>query len=132
MPFGSGSVVTSSGKGIAARRHIGATPSQAEPLYVGIGTGATGAGRTAAVGDTALSNQVESRVAGTSSTVATAVTDDTYQVVATVTAASPRAVDEAGTFDAATSGNMDFSTTFAVINLGIGDSLTLTFKKQFA
>ena len=55
MPFGTNTCVTNSGKAIAAKRHIGATPAQAEPNYVGIGTGATGAARTAAAADTALS-----------------------------------------------------------------------------
>jgi hypothetical protein len=132
MPFGTATVVTSSGKAIAAKRHIGTSPSQAEPLYVGIGVGATGAARTAAAADTALSTAVESRVAGTSSNVTTTVTNDTYQVVGTVTASATRAVDEAGTFDASSAGNMDISATFAVINLANGDSLQLTFRKQFS
>ena len=132
MAFGTATVVTNSGKAIAAKRHVGSTPSQAEPLYVGIGTGATGAARTAAAADTALSTAVESRVSGTSSNVTTSVTNDTYQVIGTVTATGSRAVDEAGTFDASTSGNMDISATFAVINLASGDSLQLTFRKQFS
>ena len=132
MPFGTATVVTSSGKAIAAKRHVGATPAQAEPNYIGIGTGATGAARTAAIGDTALSTAAEARVAGASSTVTTTVANDTYQTVGTITATAPRAVDEAGTFDAAAAGNMDISSTFAVVNLQIGDSLQLTVKKQFA
>lgn len=131
MPFGTATVVTNSGKAIAAKRHIGATPAQAEPLFVGIGVGATGAARTAAAADTALSTPVESRVSGTSSNVTTTQTNDTYQVIGTVTATATRAVDEAGTFDASTAGNMDISATFAVINLASGDSLQLTVKKQF-
>lgn len=131
MPFGTATVCTTVGKAIAAKRHIGSTPSQAEPLYVGIGVGATGATRTAAVGDTALSTAVESRTAGTSSNVTVTNTNDAYQVVGTVTATATRAVDEAGTFDASTSGQMDISATFAVVNLAIGDSLQLTFRKQF-
>lgn len=131
MAFGTATVVTNSGKAIAAKRHIGATPAQAEPLYVGIGTGATGAARTAVAADTALSTAVESRVAGTSSNVTSTVANDTYQVVGAVTATAGRAVDEAGTFDAAAAGNMDISATFAVVNLSSGDSLQLTFKKVF-
>lgn len=132
MAFGVATVVTSSGKAIAAKRHIGSTPAQAEPLYVGIGVGATGAARTAAIGDTALTTPVESRVAGTSSNVTTTVANDTYQVVGTVTASATRAVDEAGTFDASSAGNMDISATFNIVNLNIGDSLQLTFRKSFA
>lgn len=131
MAFGTATVVTTVGKAIAAKRHIGSTPAQAEPLYVGMGVGATGAARTAVVGDTALSTAVESRVAGTSSNVTTTTTNDTYQTVATITATATRAVDEAGTFDASSAGQMDISATFPVVNLASGDSLQLTMKKQF-
>lgn len=131
MPFGTGSVVTNGGKAIAAKRHIGSTPAQAEPLYVAMGVGATGAARTASATDTALSTQVETRATGTSSNVTTTVTNDTYQVVGTITATATRAVDEAGTFDASSAGNMDTSFTFPVVNLSSGDSLQLTVKKVF-
>jgi len=131
MAFGTATVVTNVGKGIAAKRHIGSTPAQAEPNYIGMGTGATGAARTAVAADTALSTPVESRVAGTSSTVTTTQTNDTYQTVGTITATASRSVDEAGTFDASTAGNMDISATFAVVSLASGDSLQLTMKKQF-
>jgi len=131
MPFGVATVITSSGKAIAAKRQIGTSPSQAEPLYLSMGVGATGAGRTASVADTALSTPVESRVAGTSSTVTTTNTNDTYQVVGTITATATRAVDEFGTFDASSAGNMDLSATLNVINLNAGDSITWTSKKQF-
>lgn len=132
MPFGAGTVITNVGKGICAKRLVGATPSQAEPKYVAIGTGATGAARTAAVGDTALSTEVETRATGTNSTVTTSQTNDTYQVVGTVTATTARAVDEAGIFDASSAGNMFFSATFSVVNLANGDSLQLTAKTQFS
>lgn len=132
MAFGVATVVTNVGKAIAAKRHIGTTPAQAEPNYIGIGVGATGAARTAAAADTALSTPVESRVAGTSSNVTTTNTNDTYQTVGTITASASRSVDEAGTFDASTSGNMDVSATFNVVSLASGDSLQLTFKKQFS
>lgn len=132
MPFGTATVVTNSGKAISAKRNLGATPAQLEPAYVGIGTGATTAARTAAAADTALSTPVETpRTLGTGSTVTTGVTNDTYQTVASITATAGRAVDEAGTFDANATGNMDVSATFAVINLASGDTLTLTVKKQY-
>lgn len=131
MAFGTATVVTSVGKGIAAKRMIGTSPSQVEPNFIGIGVGATGAARTAVVGDTALSTAAETRATGTSSTVTTTNTNDTYQTVGTVTATATRAVDEAGTFDASTVGNMFVSATFAVVNLGSGDSIQLTVKVQF-
>lgn len=133
MPFGTGSVVTTVGKAIAAdrQRTTPGTYSNA-PKYVGMGVGATSAARTAAVGDTALSSAVESRTSGTESTVTVTTTNDTYQTVGTITATATRAVDEAGTFDASSSGNMDLSFTFPVVNLASGDSLQLTCKKTFA
>lgn len=131
MPFGTATVETNSGKAVSAKRHVGASPAQAEPNRIGMGVGATGAARTAAAADTALSTEVETRATGTSSTVTTAQTNDTYQTVGTNTATATRAVDEAATFDAASAGNIDISATFAVINLQNGDSLQLTFKKQF-
>jgi hypothetical protein len=131
MAFGVATVITNVGNGIAAKRMIGATPSQLEPKYIAMGTGATGAARTAAVGDTALSTEVETRTAGTGSTVTTTQTNDTFQEAGTVTATATRAVDEAGLFDASTVGNMFLSATFNVINLASGDSIAFTFKTQF-
>ena len=132
MAFGTATVLTSVGKGITAKRMLGATPSQAEPKYLGIGTGATGAARTAAIGDTALSTEVEARSgANAGTTVTTTVTNDTYQVIQAITAGGTRAVDEAGLFDAATSGNMFISATFPVVTLLAGDSLQVTATCQY-
>jgi hypothetical protein len=132
MPFGVATVLTNVGKGITAKRMIGASPSQNEPKYVALGVGATGAARTAVAGDTALSSELaEGRTAGTSSTVTTTQTDDTYQVVGSVTAGGSRAVDEGGLFDASSVGNMFLSATFNVVNLSTGDSLQVTAKVQY-
>ena len=131
MPFGSATVVTNIGKAILADR-VRASPATYtnEPKFVGMGVGATGAARTAAVGDTALSTAVESRTSGTESTVTTTNTGDTNQVTGTVTASTTRAVDEMGVFDASSSGNMYVSATFSVINLSNGDSIAFTVKVQ--
>jgi ribosomal protein S25 len=68
------------------------------------------AARTAVVGDTALSTEVETRAVGTESTVTTTVTGDTYQTQGTVAITATRALDEAGTFDQlAVGGNMGLS-----------------------
>lgn len=132
MPFGAGCVVTNVGKGISAKRLVGATPSQAEPKYLAIGVGATGATRTAAAADTALSTEVETRATCTTSTVTTTNTNDTFQAVGTVTATATRACDEAGLFDqSSVGGNMYLSATFAVVNLSNGDSLQITAKAQY-
>lgn len=129
MPFGTATVVTTSGKVTAATRlttALGRNP----PKFIAMGTGATTAARTAAVGDTALSTEVETRATGTESVVTVTNTNDAYQTQGTITATAGRAVDEAGTFDASTVGNIDISATFPVINLLSGDSLQFTFKHQ--
>lgn len=129
MAFGTATVVTTSGKVTAANR-LQTTPTRSEPKYIGIGTGATGAARTAVVGDTALTTEVETRATGTPSIVTVTNANDAYQTQGTITATGARSVDEAGTFDAPTTGNIDISATFAVISLASGDSLQLTFKHQ--
>jgi hypothetical protein len=132
MAFGTATVITNVGAAIQAKRMVGATPAQAEPKYCAMGTGATAATRTAAVGDTALSTEVETRTTGSASTVTTTQTNDTYQCVGTVAATATRAVDEAGLFDqSASGGNLMISATFAVQNLLNGDSIQFTYKNKF-
>jgi hypothetical protein len=129
LPFGTATVVTTSGKVTAANR-LQTTQTRNPPKFIGMGTGATTAARTAAVGDTALSTEVETRATGTESIVTVTAANDAYQTQGTITATAGRAVDEAGTFDASTVGNIDISATFPVINLLSGDSLQFTFKHQ--
>jgi hypothetical protein len=131
MPFGTATVLTNSGKNTAADRQQ-TTPARSALKFVAMGTGATGAARTAVVADTALSTQVETRTSGTESIVTTTVTGDSYQVVGTVTATASRSVDEAGTFDASSAGNMGVSATFTVIPLATGDSIQFTIKTVFS
>lgn len=124
MAIGLATVLTSAGKAVVTNRIAGAGT---EPNYVAIGTGAG----TAAVGDTTLFTEVESRTLGTGSRVTTTVTNDTYQVVGTVTATSGRAVTNAGSFDASSSGNLFVKGDFSTINLSTGDSLQMTIKCAF-
>lgn len=130
MPFGTATVLTNGGKRTAADRQQ-TTPTRNALKFLAMGVGATGAGRTAAAADTALSTEVETRASGTESTVTTTNTGDTYQTVGTVTATATRAVDEAMTNDASSAGNMGVSATFPVINLSSGDSIQFTAKTQF-
>ncbi len=131
MAFGTATVVTTIGKAIIADR-IRTTPGTytTSPKYCAMGTGATGAARTAVVGNTALTTEVETRTSGTESVVTTTTTGDTYQSVGIITATTARSVDEAGLFDASSSGNMFTSATFAVISLSNGDSISFTHKVQ--
>lgn len=132
MAFGTGTVVTNKGKAMLADR-LRTTPGTytVSPKFMAMGVGATGAARTAAITDTGLSTQVESRTTGTESVVTTTVTGDTYQCAGTIVASAARNVDEFGLFDAASSGNMGFSATFTVIPLAAsGDAVIFTAKIQ--
>lgn len=132
MPFAVATVITTIGKAFFADRLRG-TPAvyTNPPKYVAAGVGATGAARTAVVGDTAFSSELaEGRTSGTESNQTTSTTNDTYQVLGTITASGTRAVDEAGLFDASSTGNLFLSATHAVVNLVSGDSIQYTFKAQ--
>lgn len=96
--------------------------------YLGWGTGS---GQTAS-SNALASASAESRTAGTMSQVTTTVTNDTLQVVGTITASATRAITEVGVFDASTSGNMDLYGDFSVINLNSGDSIAFTVKLTFS
>ena len=118
-------VITTKGKEIIVDRIIG---NGTEPKFVAWGTGAG----TAAVGDTTLFTEAaEARVSGTSSKVTTTTTNDTYQVVGTLTAAAGKTITNAGLFDASTSGNLFIKTDFTGVVLATSDSITFTFKCQF-
>ncbi len=133
--MGTATVVTNLGKAMFADR-IRTTPGTytASPKFMEMGVGATGAARTAAVTDTALTTAVETRTTGTESVVTTSVTNDTYQVAGTIVATAGRVVDEFGMFDHSTSTSMFFSATFtaAAITLSSGDSIAFTAKVQLS
>lgn len=124
--LGLATVVTNAYKAVITNRMIG---SGTEPKYVAWGTGAG----TAAVGDTTLFTEAsEARVNGTSSRVTTTVTNDTYQVVGTLTADAGKTITNAGTFDASTSGNLGIKGDFTGVALNTGESIQFTFKTVFA
>lgn len=119
-------VLANAGKAIITNRVKG---SGTEPNYVAWGTGAG----TAAIADTTLfTESAEARVAGTSTQQTTTVTNDSYQVVATMTASATRAITNAGLFDASTAGNLFVKGDFATINLSSGDSIQFTIKVAFS
>lgn len=118
-------VLTNRGKEIIVDRLMGAGT---EPNYVAWGTGA---GTSAAADTTLFTEASESRVTGTSSKVTTTTTNDTYQVVGTMTAAGAKTITNAGLFDATTVGNLFIKTDFTGVALAINDSITFTFKATF-
>lgn len=92
----------------------------------------TGAG-TAAITDTTLfTESAEARTLGTSTQQTTTVTNDTYQVIGTITATATRAITNAGLLDASTSGNLFVKGDFSTINLSTNDSIQFTIKISFA
>ncbi len=128
MAAGNASVLTTGGKAILANRMKG---TGTEPVFLAVGTGASAANRTAAVGNTALTTErTTTRPTGISSIP----TAGTYQVVATVTCTGgPWAIDEIALFDAATGGNMFGSFTKAVPDyLESNDSITYTIQHTSA
>lgn len=130
MAFGTATVVTNAGKAIVTNLLAG---SGSVPKWLGLGTGATGAARTAAAADTALSAATGSRVGTNNPTrTTTSVSNDTWNISQTFTAGSTVAIDEAGIFDASTSGNMFISATFGVVTLEANDTLTATYSVQFS
>lgn len=121
-------VLTNAGKQILTNRLKGAGT---EPLYVAWGTGAG----TAAAADTTLFTEDTTvgytRATGTSSRVTTSQTNDTYQVVGTLTAGATLTITNAGTFDAVSGGNIFIKGDFTGIALNSLDSIQFTVKIQF-
>jgi hypothetical protein len=96
-------VVTTKGKDILGARLIGASPTQAEPKFVGWGT-QNGLALTAAATDVALfAEATEARSTGTPTQVQTTTPNDTYQLVATITAAGAgKTINEVAVTDSTT------------------------------
>lgn len=127
-------VLTNAGRSILTNRILaGGT----EPKQAGWGTGAG----TAAAADTTLFTEANTtfgatgtRVAGTSSQQTTTVTNDTYQVTATITSGGTNTITNAGLFDNATigSGNLFIKGDFTGIGVSSGDSILFTYKITFS
>ena len=126
------SIFTNTGRAAAAAALVAANTTKY--LQWGVGSGQTAS-------STALANTTgttESRVTGTMSSVTVTTTNDTAQIVGTITAAGSRAITEVGVFDAAgsgsppTGGNMNLYGDFSVINLASGDSISFTIKLTFS
>lgn len=112
------SLVTNTG----LREFVDALVAADAVKHVGWGTG-TGQG----VASTDLATAAaEARTAGTLSAQTTNTTNDTFRVVATITATGSRAITEVGVFDAATGAVLRIYGDFSVLNLASGDSITFT------
>jgi hypothetical protein len=118
-------VLTNAGKAVIATRIKG---GGAEPAMVGWGTGPGTADPT----DTALFAEApEARAPGASSLQTTNVPNDTYQVVATMTATGARTITNAGLLDAIASGTLFLHGDFPGVALNQGDQIQFTFRLTF-
>jgi hypothetical protein len=105
--------------------------AQAVAWYFQWGTGSAAAATANVV---TITSTTEARVLSTPTQQTTTVTNDTLQLVGTITAAGARAITELGVFDAAgsgsppTGGNMDLYGDFSAINLLSGDSIAFTVR----
>lgn len=126
-------LLTNAGRAINAGRMLGATPTQGEPKYIGIGSGAG----TSAVGDTTLFTEYTTgtwtgyaRGSAAGTQVTTSVTNDTAQWQDTFTAGAAQTVTNAGNFDASSAGNLHIKGDFTGVVLANGDSIQITIKDQ--
>lgn len=118
-------IMTDAGEDITTNRIKGAGT---EPSYVGWGTGAGTADKT----DTTLFVEAtEARTAGTSTQETTTTTNDTYQVVGTITADGTKTITNAGLLDAAAAGNLYMKGDFTGIPLVLNDSIEFTMQVQY-
>lgn len=123
-------VFTNVGKQITTGRikGVGTGPGSAEPYYVAWGTGAG----TSSQADTTLFTETGTRTAGTSTQQTTSTTNDTYQVVGTLSATGSVTITNAGLFDALTSGNLYMKGDFTGVALNTGESIQFTMKVQYS
>jgi len=122
-------VLANTGKAITTNRIKNGVTGATEPNYVAWGTGAG----TAAVTDTTLFTEAsETRVAGTSTQQTVTTTNDTYQVIGTLTANGAKTITNAGLFDASTVGNLYVKGDFTGIPLSLNDAIQFTIKCTYA
>ena len=128
------SLVPNSGKAVISGRMFGTSPSQAEPRYMGWGTGA-GAGSASSTD--VSTPATEARATGTSSQFTTTVTNDTHQIVGTLTANANKTITNLGIFDAGGTGSPPSGGTLYAIFDGLsqalnsGDSIQFTARIQY-
>jgi hypothetical protein len=129
-------LITDAGRAAAASRING---SGGEALFDKIGQGVGVA--AAANSDTALGTEKDGAnttttthaiSAATASRVTTTVTNDTAQLVGTVSETATMAITESGLFNAATAGSLLARQTFSAVNVVNGDSLQFTWKIKAA
>jgi hypothetical protein len=119
-------LVVTAGKNFIAQRMKDAATGVMTHMSIGDGSsGSPGTATAPAVGNTTLGNE-KARVALAS----TSVSGNAVTYSATFAAGTPStaaAIVEAGLFNAASAGTMLCRTTFAVVNKGTNDTMTITW-----
>ena len=119
-------LVVTTGKNFIASRIKDTTSAVMSHMAIGDGSSSSpGSATTPAAGDLELGDEV-ARVALTS----TSVTANAVTYTATFPAGTPataKSVVEAGLFNANSGGTMLCRTTFAVVNKGVNDTMTVTW-----
>lgn len=131
--------ITDAGRAGAAAI-LGAVGSPAAYKAIGQGTGTTAfaASQTTLVTEVKADGTAASGVhavpsaSATATQVTTTVTNDTLQVVGTVSETATIAVTESGLFNADTNGTMLARQTFTAVNVVSGDSIQFTWKIKAA
>lgn len=132
-------LITDAGRAAVASR-INGSGGAAAFTAIGQGTGAT----AASAADTTLQTEVKAdgtaasgvhalaTASVTVSRVTTTVTNDTAQLVGTVSETATIAITESGVFNADTNGTLLCRQTFSAVNVVNGDSLQFTWKVKAA
>lgn len=98
------------------------------PKFIGWGTSSTAATKT----DTGLGTAAaEGRATGTVTRTTTTVTNDSVQVVGTITSASAQTIQEVALFDAVSSGNCFAHANHGAQTLAIGDGIQYTITTAY-
>jgi len=108
------------------------SPNGNQPQWIDWGTGTTPAADADTVLETPKAD--EARTVGVMTQETTTVTDDTLQVVGTITCSgSGAAITEAGLFThlTSTAGFLFLRATFDAINVLVGNSIEFTFKIKY-
>lgn len=100
----------------------------------------TGSAKAKSANAVTTTGTTEARSACAATQVTVTVTNDTLQLVSTITelSAGPIAITEVGAFDAVgtgappTGGNMDYYNDFSAVNVSSGDSIQFTQKVTYS
>jgi hypothetical protein len=102
------------------------------PTYIALGTDSTAVAGNQTTLVAEITDSGLERAVATDTQVTTTVTDDTFQLAKTFTATGSKTIEEAGIFNAASSGTMlsrALTTSKAIAN---GESIVVTYKLALA